>query len=97
MTSLVELMRGVDDLDRDGVIHAARPWTRHSDAVCLVDSGGEESPSGLAYLLEVDLIHDVAEVWSSWRDGRAPTADELADAVIHYATRDAYLEPEDPP
>ncbi|MCP3423126.1 hypothetical protein [Nocardioides pinisoli] len=95
MSSLVELLGRLDDLDRDEVIYAARPWTRHSDAACQVEpDGGSHAPSGLTYLLEVELVHDVAEVWSSWRDGRTPTTEELADAVIHYATHDAYLEPE---
>lgn len=95
MTSLVELLGKIDDLDRDEVIYAVRPWTRQSDAACLAepDDGSSASP-GLAYLLEVDLVHDVAEVWSSWRGGRRPTTEELADAVIHYAMHDAYLEPE---
>jgi hypothetical protein len=95
MSSLVDLLGRLDDLDRDEVIHAARPWTRDSDAACLAEPDDGSAPSGLAYLLEVALVHDVAEVWSSWRGGRRPTTEELADAVIHYAKHDAYLEPED--
>lgn len=94
MSSLVELLGRLHDLDRDEVIYAARPWTRDSDAACLAEQDDWSDTSGLTYLLEVALVHDVAEVWSSWRDGRTPTTDELADAVIHYATHDAYLEPE---
>jgi hypothetical protein len=95
MSSLVDLLGRLDDLDRDEVIHAARPWTRDSDAACLAEPDDGSAPSGLAYLLEVALVHDVAEVWSSWRGGRRPTTEELTDAVIHYAKHDAYLEPED--
>jgi hypothetical protein len=95
MSSLVNLLSRLDDLDRDEVIHAARPWTRDSDAARLAEPDDGSAPSGLAYLLEVALVHDVAEVWSSWRGGRRPTTEELADAVIHYAKHDAYLEPED--
>lgn len=91
MATLVKLLERLDDLGRDEVIHAAQPWTPDSDAACLTESDGDKVPSGLAYLLEVGLVHDVAEVWSAWRDGRRPTAEQLAQAVIHYAKHDAYL------
>lgn len=94
--ALVELLRRLPDLDRDEVIYAARPWTRDSGAASRAELDDGSAPPGLAYLLEVDVVRDVAEVWSSRRGGRAPTPDELADAVIHYAEHDAYLEPGDP-
>ena len=89
MAPLVKLLERLDDLGRDEVIHAAQPWTPDSDAASLHES--DEVASGLAYLLEVDLVHDVAEVWSTWRDGRRPTPEQLTEAVIHYAEHDAYL------
>ena len=91
MATLERLLETLDELGRDEVIHAAQPWTPDSDAVSLSESAGESVPSGLAYLLEVDLVHDVAEVWGAWRDGRRPTAEQLTEAVIHYAAHDAYL------
>jgi hypothetical protein len=30
------------------------------------------------------------EVWSTWRDGATPTADEATLAIIYYAEHDAY-------
>ena len=47
-------------------------------------------PGGLAYLLEVAVAHDVLRVWSSWRDGRQPTPEQAANAIIYYAQQDAY-------
>ncbi|MGW4509851.1 hypothetical protein ACWENO_34955 [Streptomyces sp. NPDC004436] len=47
---------------------------------------------GLDYLLEAELVHDVLEVWSSWRNGAQPTVGERCEAVIHYAEYDAYLD-----
>ena len=32
-------------------------------------------------------------VWSAWRDGRIPSADDRFQAVIHYAVNDSYLQP----
>ena len=90
MRTLLQLLSGVDDLDPDGVLHAAPPWSGDSDASCL-SPDDEDVPPGLTYLLEVDLVQEVGAVWSSWRDGRAPTPDELTVAVIHYAEHDAYL------
>jgi hypothetical protein len=89
VTTLVALLGAVEDLDPDGVLHAAPPWSGDSDAACV--GPDEDAPRGLTYLLEVDTVRDVAEVWSSWRDGRTPTPDDLAAAVIHYAEHDSYL------
>ncbi|MFD9083235.1 hypothetical protein ACFYYM_35645 [Streptomyces erythrochromogenes] len=52
----------------------------------------DEPPPGLDYLLEVELVHDVLEVRSSWRNGARPTAAEKCEAVIHYAEYDARLD-----
>lgn len=89
MTTLVMLLEMLDDLNRDEVIHAAEPWSVDSEALCVDEF--DDAPSGLAQLLEVDLVDDVAEVWSAWRGGRRPTPEQLAEAVIHYAQHDAYL------
>ena len=47
--------------------------------------------SGFEYLLEVDGVLSVLEVWSAWREGLRRTPEEAAEAVIHYGKRDAYL------
>ena len=49
-----------------------------------------ENPAGLDYLLEAAVAREVLQVWASWRQGRHPTAEETASAVIHYAQQDAY-------
>ncbi len=90
VTTLLELLPSLGDVDEELVVVARRPWTRYSDATC-VDEDVDERPSGLDYLLEVGLVREVAQVWSAWRDGREPTPAELADAVIHYTEHDAYL------
>jgi hypothetical protein len=38
----------------------------------------------------VDVARDVLAVWSAWRAGRQPTAEEAVKAVIYYAERDTY-------
>ena len=90
MTTLLALLGSLDDLDPEGVLYAARPWTYASQAEC-VRPDGEGAAHGFTYLLEVSGAIDVAVVWSAWRDGRTPTTQELADAVIHYAEHDSYL------
>jgi hypothetical protein len=47
--------------------------------------------TGLRYLLEVELIKDVIEAWSDWRDGRVPNLEEKLEAVTYYADNDAYI------
>jgi hypothetical protein len=74
-------------------IYARTPWTPHADALVL---RGDDVPAGVVtesghhYLLEVDLAIDVLEVWSAWRDGATPTAEEAALAVIYYGDHDSY-------
>jgi hypothetical protein len=74
-------------------IYCRRPWTPESQAE--VRSGdsvpdGLTTESGLDYLLETDLAQDVVEVWSLWRNGILPTAEQATLAVIHYGENDAY-------
>lgn len=53
------------------------------------DDGG--APTGFVYFLEVDLAQEVVDVWSRWRGGRTPSLEDKIEAVIYYASNDAYL------
>ncbi|MCT9094360.1 hypothetical protein N4G70_36845 [Streptomyces sp. ASQP_92] len=88
MPSLLDVLQSLDDQPVEATIFAARPWTSTSVAVVEVL---DEPPHGLAYLLEVDMAQDVLEVWSSWRNGAEPDAQQKCQAVIHYAEHDSYL------
>lgn len=76
-------------------IYAKQPWAPSADAVVLrgrdLPEGGT-TELGLDYLLEVNLAIEAVEVWSAWRAGAAPTAEEATAAVIHYAENDAHRE-----
>lgn len=48
-------------------------------------------PQGMKYFLEIELVKDVLEVWSQWRDQRVPTLQEACEAICYYASHDAYL------
>lgn len=85
---LMQLLSEPDALPTDAVLYAVRPWTAGTDAVL---TEGDGAPAGYEYLLEVDLVLEVLEVWSAWRGGLHPTPEEAADAVIYYAECDAYL------
>lgn len=77
-------------------IFARKPWTSASPCLVLAEeavNGRARSAPDYAYLLEVDLARDVLAVWSDWRSGVAPSPDEAAHAVIHYAEHDAYEPP----
>jgi hypothetical protein len=86
VTQLNQLL-GAMSLPLDGSLYARRPWAATSEAVV-----GEPDtvPAGYAYLLEVDLVVEVLQTWSSWRGGQSPTPTEAAEAVIYYAEHDAY-------
>ncbi|MFC5750773.1 hypothetical protein [Actinomadura rugatobispora] len=92
---LLTLAELVDQLARvaDGLtVYAEEPWTAGSRVVAAKHGDGL-SPVDLPYLLEVVLIREVLDVWSSWRAGARPTTEEACAAIIHYAQYDAYLPP----
>ncbi|MGP3991762.1 hypothetical protein [Streptomyces sp. 3N207] len=88
MPSLNEVLMALEEQPTDSAIYAATPWRADSTVVV---ASWDAPPRGLAYLLEVELARDVLEVWSAWRDGASPSAQERCEAVIHYAEHDAYL------
>jgi hypothetical protein len=51
----------------------------------------DDPPKGWRYYLEVPTAREVLDVWSSWRNDRAPSLDEACEAVIYYADNDAYI------
>jgi hypothetical protein len=86
MASLLDVIAGVGAA-QEGTVFARKPWTPESEAVVL---DGDEGPSDLGYLLELELVHDVLETCSLWREGATPSPDQAVRAVIHYARHDAY-------
>jgi hypothetical protein len=90
MARLADVVSALASADPAATIYAAPPFTPESDATIVVAGDEALRPAGFAYLLEVELAHQVLEVWSAWRDGRQPAPDEAANAVIYYAQRDAY-------
>ncbi|WP_154402463.1 hypothetical protein [Mucilaginibacter endophyticus] len=42
------------------------------------------------YLLEVDLIKDVIEVWNDYTLNERASPEDITEAVIYYAVNDAY-------
>jgi hypothetical protein len=65
-----------------------------SRAVVARDSHDGSEPLGTAgfnYFLEVYLAKEVIDVWRNWRGGREPNLAQMCEALIFYASRDAYL------
>jgi hypothetical protein len=91
---LVQRLEDLDEGDRFEVgpaLFARRPWQPDSQAVVLREDWLESRQRpGFHLLLDVSIAREVLEVWSAWRDGQVPDADEAAAAVIHYAENDAY-------
>jgi hypothetical protein len=80
----------IDCLDEFGAgetIFAESPTPTARAAVAPDDA----APTGLRYLLEVDLAREAIEVWQTWRPGQTPTLEDKLAAVIYYAEHDAWL------
>ncbi|MEW2472145.1 hypothetical protein AB0919_45410 [Streptomyces sp. NPDC046994] len=86
--SLIEVLDRLDEVPEDATLHVAEPWSAASPA-CVSDD--DCPPAGFVYLLEVELARQVIAVWSRWRDGAQPTGPQKCEAVLYYATHDAYL------
>jgi hypothetical protein len=100
--TLANVVSQLDQMDDGDTIYAAKDphWRATSHAVVALDSyDGSEPPgtSGFSYFLEVYLAKEIIDVWRNWRGGREPTLAQMCEALIFYATHDAYLpaEPED--
>ena len=88
MAALRDVLGEADDLPTEAVVFATRPWSPTSEVIV---SQTDAAQPGYEYLLEVELVLDVLEVWSAWRGGAAPDPEEASRAVIYYAQRDTYL------
>lgn len=73
-------------------IFARRPWSPDSEARILHEDwlDSKQRP-GFRLVLDVKIAREVLDVWSAWRGGARPTLDQAVEAVLHYATHDAYL------
>jgi len=83
-----------DGFEEAPTIFASRPWTSEAQSVVLLDdavNGVAATMPDFAYLLEVEIALEVLEVWSDWRGGATPSIDQAVEAIVHYATHDAYL------
>lgn len=86
----MDVMSALASADPEATIYVATPPAPHSAAMVCIEPDEGGSPAGLTYLLEVSLARDVLHVWASWRNGKQPTPEEAARALIYYAQHDAY-------
>ena len=92
-TTVGDVLADADDLDDElimfvpesGEVGLATP------ALLVSFEEYERGVDGHRYLLEVENIKEAIDVWSLWRDGRAPTPDDRLAAVVYYATNDAFM------
>lgn len=97
-TTLADLLNEIDSLDDNLTIYASKEprWTGSSRSVaCREPDDGSVPPEaeGLNYMLEVDRAKDAIRVWREWRVNAVPALIDKCEAVIYYATHDAYLPP----
>jgi len=92
MQTLRDLVGGLDELAEDAVIYTdgASPAARAAVVIGRAEADRAKA-DGLRYFLEVALAQDAVAVWSEWRDGAEPSADDKLLAITYYATHDAYL------
>jgi hypothetical protein len=102
MNTLIEVidrLDQVDDSDRFNprIIFAEGESSALPTARALVCPGDEEGTrqcpldSTLREVLLVWLAKEAIQVWSFWRGGRLPNAEDKFEAVVYYSRNDAYL------
>jgi hypothetical protein len=46
---------------------------------------------GLKYIIEMFLVKEIIDVWSSWRNNKAPSINNIIEAIKYYVENDTYL------
>jgi hypothetical protein len=88
VTRLLDVVADLPTAPPDAVVVAVSPWSMESEAY--VVAGESDAPAGATYMLEVSLAVEAIEIWSQWRNGRVPTPQDACEAVLYYASKDAY-------
>lgn len=93
---LIELIEVIDSISDDQIIFITTNVPIYEDIESLtgpIQQNAEtgETPIGMEYFLEVPLAKEVLAVWEKWRNGRKPTLKEKYQALVYYATKDAYI------
>ena len=95
MIEVIDRIDMVDDSDRYNslcIFAEGGP-----DARAMVCAGDEEGTfvcpqdPALSYVLMVQQAKECIDVWSEWRGGQQPTAQEKYAAVMFYSRHDAWL------
>jgi hypothetical protein len=91
MTTIMDLIERIDELDAEDVIFAKPDWNEKAEARIFRLTEDHRVPSeagalGFTYFLEADVVRQVLEEFSDKPDV-SPLAKCLR--VIHYATYDA--------
>jgi hypothetical protein len=95
---LIDLLDHIDQYGDDSAIFIPVNSSPNEDSEASVrkviitdEPPGIETPEGMRYLLEVELVKEVLQVWKDWRNGKEPSPHEKYMAVLYYADNDAYL------
>jgi len=95
---LLDLIDSIDKFDIDSIIFVpinSRPEVDTeamvSKIIILDEPPSIQTPEGMKYLLEVELVKEVIQVWKDWRNGKEPSPMEKFQAVLYYVENDAYL------
>ena len=92
--TLTEAAARLSDFSDDLTIYIERGAQTDGASEVTVAAASEDdsawAPSGFRYLLEVDVAKEVVEVWTAWRNGQVPTAEDAARAITYYVEHDTY-------
>jgi hypothetical protein len=95
--TLREVMEGLDGFDDDATIYAEgdpSDWDVTSGALVAYtseDASPPALPESFRYLLEIHIAKDAVRVWSEWRAGAEPSAEDKLAAVLYYRRYDAFM------
>jgi hypothetical protein len=89
--TLLETVRELASLDREGVICATEPFTQKSEVIIVTSSESgsvkEMERPGFKYFLEVLIAQEIIEDWIN-SVAKKPTVQEQCERLIHYAIFD---------
>ena len=87
-----DLLNHIEEYDDDLVIFSTNGIIEMGGDLFLFSTEeSEEVNDGYKYVLELYLVNEVLNVWSTWRNSKVPTLEEKIIALNYYAKNDAYL------
>jgi hypothetical protein len=89
--TLGSLLDSLEQFNEDLIVFTLGDDAVSCNSLVILVEDEDDAPEGGRYLLEIFLMKEVLEIWKDHRNGVEPTTSQKCEAIIYYASRDAYI------